>query len=126
MIVTSPGTTGEVMSHRQLCNVCNRKRDRVFTCKTGNESRCKQCQLNDKHTHTQQQQQQHTQQLEFCQHTDDDTQRMTPQQRDAIIVLHQRHESIDDICAAVGCAKSTAYRWINRYEATHALNDDAR
>ena len=53
--------------------------------------RCKQCQLDDKHTHEQQQQQkqqQQLQQLEFLSHHDTDTQRMNTRQRDAIITLH--------------------------------------
>jgi transposase len=74
----------------------------------------------------QQQQQQQLKQLEFLSHRDTDTQRMNMRQRNAIITLHQNGDTIDEICMKVGCVKSTVYRWLNKYDTTHELNDDKR
>jgi transposase len=73
-----------------------------------------------------QQQQQQVKQLEFLSHRDSDNQRMNSRQRDAIITLFQNGDSVNEICMKVGCVKSTVYRWLNKYDATHELNDDLR
>jgi DNA invertase Pin-like site-specific DNA recombinase len=109
------------------CDICKRWFAKVHSCTVGGEMRCKQCQLNDKHTHSQKQQHQHQQQqLEFLSHRDTDTQRMNTRQRDAIITLYQNGDSAEAISMKVGCAKSTVYYWLKKYDATGELNDDLR
>jgi DNA invertase Pin-like site-specific DNA recombinase len=80
----------------------------------------------DSSTSQQQHSQEQPKQLEFLSHRDTDTQRMNARQRNAIITLHQNGDSINDICMKVGCAKSTVYYWLNKYNATGEVNDDLR
>lgn len=117
----------------EYCAACHSWKFGLKECVVGHEKRCSNCIKHSKHTHPQQQhkkqqhqQQQQQHQLEFLSHRDTDTQRMNTRQRDAIITLHQNGDSINDICMKVGCVKSTVYRWLNKYNATHELNDDLR
>ena len=88
----------------------------------------------DKHRphHTQQQSQspsplsEQQQPLEIFTHTDEDSNRMTAEQRRGIVILYQDNNNIDEICMKVGCSKPTAYHWINHYRITGNFNDDLR
>ncbi len=64
--------------------------------------------------------------LEIFTHDDHDSNRMTPEQRRGIAILHQDGNSIDDICIKVGCSRPTAYHWMNHYRATGKFDDDLR
>jgi hypothetical protein len=64
--------------------------------------------------------------LEIFTHTDEDTNRMTAEQRRGIVILHQDNNTIEQICMKVGCSKPTAYHWINHYRITGNFNDDLR
>ena len=57
-------------------------------------------------------------------HNDDDSNRMTDEQRKGIVIMHQEGRSIDYICEKVGCSKPTVYHWINHYKSTNNFDDD--
>ena len=69
---------------------------------------------------------QQQQPLEIFTHTEEDTNRMTAEQRRGIVILHQDNNSIEEICMKVGCSKPTAYHWINHYQATGNFDDYLR
>jgi DNA invertase Pin-like site-specific DNA recombinase len=64
--------------------------------------------------------------LEIFTHTDEDTNRMTAEQRRGIVIFYQDNNSIDEICMKVGCSKPTVYHWINHYRITGNFYDDLR
>jgi transposase len=108
------------------CAICKRKFNKLYTCREGKELRCKQCQLNNSHTHTQISSSEQREPLKIFTHTDADSNRMTAEQRRGIVILHQDNNSIEQICMKVGCSKPTAHHWINHYRITGNFNDDVR
>ena len=121
--------TFDTAMSRQQCESCKSWCNRRHKCESGGEMRCKQCQRDNLHNHNQLSSptpSKPQQPLEIFSHSDEDTNRMTAEQRRGIVILYQDNNSIDEICMKVGCSKPTAYHWINHYRITGNFNDDLR